>query len=66
MVNIDPSESDLQLAPASRLAALQRPLLQNEASPTGKNPRRRVELWHALGWALILLLLGEALLLRQK
>ena len=66
VVNIDPSESDLQLAPASRLAALQRPLLQNEASPTGKNPRRRVELWHALGWALILLLLGEALLLRQK
>ena len=66
VVNIDPIESDLQLAPASRLAALQRPLIQNETSPSGKNPRRRVELWHALGWVLILLLLGESLLLRQK
>jgi hypothetical protein len=29
-------------------------------------PRRRVELWHALGAGLLLLLLGEALLLRRK
>lgn len=66
VVNIDPIESDLQLAPASRLAALQRPLITQENGPAGKNPRRRVELWHALGWALLVILLGEALLLRQK
>jgi hypothetical protein len=66
VVNIDPIESDLQLAPASRLAALQRPLITQEASAGGKNPRRRVELWHALGWVLLVILLGEALLLRQK
>ena len=66
VVNIDPTESDLQLAPASRLAALQRPLVQSEQRPGGKNPKRRVELWHALGWLLLVLLLGEALLLRQK
>ena len=65
-VNLDAAESDLQLAPASRLAALQRPLLQNDASPSGKNPKRKVELWHALGWLLLVLLLGESLLLRQK
>ncbi len=65
-VNLDAAESDLQLAPASRLAALQRPLLQNDVSPSGKNPKRKVELWHALGWLLLVLLLGEALLLRQK
>ena len=65
-VNLDAAESDLQLAPASRLAALQRPLLQNDVSPSGKNPKRKVELWHALGWLLLVLLLGESLLLRQK
>ena len=29
-------------------------------------PKRRVELWHTLGAALLILLLGEALLLRRK
>jgi hypothetical protein len=36
------------------------------ATATAKAPRRRVELWHALGAALLLLLLGEAVLLRRK
>ena len=66
VVNVDAAESDLQLAPASRLAALQRPLITSDTSPGGKNPKRRVELWHAMGWMLLLILLGESLLLRQK
>lgn len=65
VVNVDPTESDLQMAPASRLAALQRPLLQNEGA-LGKKTRRRVELWHALGWVLLVLLLCESVLLRKK
>src|SRR5207249_2899816 len=57
-VNVDPSESDLAPIPPPRLAALAHPA----AGPAGKAPRRRVELWHALGAALLALLLAEGLL----
>ncbi|HMU41587.1 MAG TPA: VWA domain-containing protein [Pseudomonadota bacterium] len=65
VVNVDATESDLTMAPASRLAALQRPLLKS-SDPSGKNAKRRVELWHGLGWVLLVLLLSEALLLRKR
>jgi hypothetical protein len=62
-VNVDPAESDLKHLEPARMAAL--------AAGAGgtvamKAARRRVELWHALGVGLLLLLLGEALLLRRK
>jgi hypothetical protein len=66
VVNIDPSESDLQKAPPARLLALQRPLKDADAADQGGAPKRQVELWHYLGALLLLLLVGEALLLRQK
>lgn len=67
VVNVEPSESDLQPPPPGRLAALQRPLTQDQGgSESGGAPKRQVELWHYLGALLLLLLLGESLLLRQK
>ena len=67
VVNVEPSEGDLQQAPPPRLAALQRPLNHDGAGSEGGNaPKRQVELWHYLGALLLALLVGEALLLRQK
>jgi hypothetical protein len=63
VVNLDPAESDLQRVTAERLAQLR---AGGGAPPGAHAPRRRVELWHAMGAALLLLLLGEALLLRRK
>jgi Aerotolerance regulator N-terminal/von Willebrand factor type A domain len=62
VVNVDAAESDpARIAPA-RLAQLS----AGGGAHTTKPPRRRVELWHALGAGLLLLLLGEAVLLRRK
>lgn len=71
VVNIDPAETDLQAAPPQRVQQLTRPLLDRApADPAGQSgasaPRRRVELWHTLGALLLILLVGEALLLRQR
>lgn len=67
VVNVEPSEADLQPPPASRLATLQRPLNQEHGDGEGGGaPKRQVELWHYLGALLLLLLVGEAVLLRQK
>jgi hypothetical protein len=56
-VNLDPRESD-----PARLAPEKRP--DRIAVKTGgaKPPKHRVELWHALSAALILLLLVESIL----
>ncbi|MCS6912154.1 MAG: BatA domain-containing protein [Myxococcota bacterium] len=63
VVNVDVSQSDLRRASAARIEQL----AQSVSSPTGAlAPRRRVELWHALGALLLALLVGEALLLREK
>jgi hypothetical protein len=62
VVNVDAAESDPgKIAPA-RLVAL----AAGGGSRSAEPPKRRVELWHALGAGLLLLLLGEALLLRRK
>ena len=67
VVNIEPSEADLQPPPPSRLVALQRTLSDSGAGTEGSGaPKRQVELWHYLGALLLGLLIGEALLLRQK
>ena len=59
VVNVDAEESDpTRIAPA-RLAAL----AAGGGARVAEAPKRRVELWHALGAGLLLLLLGEALLL---
>lgn len=65
VVNVDPAESDLGRASAERIAALSRALPGDEG-PAGGGPRRRVELWHFISAALLLLLIGEALLLHEK
>lgn len=67
VVNVDAGDSDLRRASAQRIEQLSRPA--PGAGPGGKDgaaPRRRVELWHAIGALLLLLLVGEALLLREK
>ncbi|MEO8706150.1 MAG: BatA domain-containing protein, partial [Kofleriaceae bacterium] len=60
-VNLDPRGSDLTAAPATALPA--------SGSGGGTNPveddTRRVELWHALAAALLLLLLAEGLLVQR-
>jgi hypothetical protein len=66
-VNVDPGESDRRRAPPARIEALSRLLPSSSAGPSGDGlPRRRIELWHAIGAVILLLLLGEALLLREK
>jgi len=65
VVNVDPVESDLRHAPAALVQALERPLSHVEGEGA-QAPRRRVEIWHYLGLAILLLLVGEALLLRSK
>jgi hypothetical protein len=62
VVNVDAGESDPTKIAPTRLAALAAGGGAHAAEP----PKRRVELWHALGAGLLLLLLGEALLLRRK
>jgi hypothetical protein len=61
VINVDPRESDLRhVAPAKaegrRLAA---------ATSRARPGMRRVELWHGVALALLLLLFGEALLVRR-
>ncbi|HZS40212.1 MAG TPA: BatA domain-containing protein [Polyangia bacterium] len=62
VVNVDPAESDVTRIDAARLARLS----AGAGAKSVQAPRRRVELWHAMGAALLLLLLGEAVLLRRK
>ncbi len=61
VINVDPRESDLRhVAPTKVEHEL------GAAAPTKARPGlRRVELWHAVAAALLLLLLGEALLVRR-
>ncbi len=67
VVNVEPSEADLQPPPPGRLAALQRPLTQDHGGGEGSGaPKRQVELWHYIGALLLALLVGESFLLRQK
>jgi hypothetical protein len=63
VVTLDPNESDPTPLTPDRLNSLKN---GGSAIAGAKPPRRRVELWHMLGAALLLLLLGEALLLRRK
>ena len=58
-VNVDPAESDLRPLGAKKIAALKGGGGKPGAQKTSK---RRVELWHSLGAALLILLLGETLL----
>ena len=64
VVNVDGGDSDLRRAGAQRIEQLARPL--QSAGGGAAAPRRRVELWHAIGALLLCLLVGEALLLREK
>ena len=61
-VNVDPSESDFARIAPARLAELA------HARPGAGGPpnRRRIELWHALGAALLGLLLVEGLLATRR
>jgi hypothetical protein len=60
VVNLDPRGSDLTPAPATALPASG---TSNPANPTDDS--RRVELWHALAAALLLLLIAEGLLVHR-
>jgi hypothetical protein len=61
VINVDPRESDLRHVTSAKA---QRSLLA--ATPAKARPGlRRVELWHGVAAALLLLLLGEALLVRR-
>jgi len=63
VVNVDAAESDLTPIDPARLQQL---AAGGGAKIAAAVPKRRVELWHTLGAALLILLLGEALLLRRK
>ncbi|MGZ3429234.1 MAG: hypothetical protein ACXVCV_21430, partial [Polyangia bacterium] len=63
VVNVDAAESDPTPIDAARLKSL---AVGGGAKVAAAAPKRRVELWHTLGAALLILLLGEALLLRRK
>ncbi len=65
VVNIDPAESDLRHVQPALVQALERPLSRADYDGAPA-PRRRVEMWHYIGLLLLLLLIGEALLLRSK
>ncbi|MEJ7598734.1 MAG: BatA domain-containing protein [Kofleriaceae bacterium] len=60
VVNLDPRGSDLTPAPATAL-----PPSGTGGGDTPIDSSRRVELWHALGAALLLLLLAEGLLVQR-
>lgn len=57
-VNVDDRESDLARVEPARLAGIARP----HGGAAGKPSKRRVELWHALGAALLGLMVAEGLL----
>lgn len=62
-VNIDPVGSDVRRAEAARLPQSANPTV---TSALGQSvPTRRVDLWHGVAAALLLFLLGEALLTRR-
>jgi hypothetical protein len=63
VVNVDAAESDPTPLDPARLKEL---AVGGGAKIAAAAPKRRVELWHTLGAALLILLLGEALLLRRK
>ena len=60
VVNVDPHGSDLSPAPPSML-----PISASGTSSTPDDSEHRVELWHALAAALLLLLLAEGLLVQR-
>jgi hypothetical protein len=60
VVNLDPHGSDLAPAPASSL-----PLSGSSGGTTPADTTRRIELWHALAAAVLLLLLAEGLLVQR-
>ena len=64
VVNVDAAESDLTPHRSGAPAGSSPPAAAPRSPPP--SPKRRVELWHTLGAALLFLLLGEALLLRRK
>ena len=60
VVNVDPHGSDLTMAPASALP------VSGTGNPAGPaDESRRIELWHALAAALLLLLVAEGLLVQR-
>jgi hypothetical protein len=61
VVNVDPRGSDLTLAPAAALPASGR----GGGGAEHADDERRVELWHGLAAALLLLLLAEGLLVQR-
>ena len=67
VVNVDPGESDLHPAGAAVIQAIERPLPRT-ATPGDvvDAPHRRIELWHYIAFAILLFLIAEAILLRQK
>jgi hypothetical protein len=60
VVNVDPHGSDLTPAPPSML-----PVSGSSSGSTPEDSTRRVELWHALAAAVLLLLLAEGLLVQR-
>ena len=61
-VNLDPRESDVTRLGDAQIEAL----LHRDGAKIDKPADRRVELWHALGAALLMLLVAESLLVRRK
>ena len=59
-INLDPRGSDLTMAAASAL-----PVSGSGAGTTPEDSQRRVELWHALAAALLLLLVAEGVLTQR-
>ena len=60
VVNVDPHGSDLTPVPASAL-----PPSGTGTGDAPANDERRIELWHALAAAVLLLLLAEGLLVQR-
>ncbi len=60
VVNVDPRGSDLTMAAAKDL-----PASGSGGGPVPNDTRRRVELWHALAAAVLLLLLAEGFLVQR-
>jgi hypothetical protein len=64
VVNIDPRGSDTRKAAPSDLPG-SAPSIDSPSVAARVKPKHRVELWHALAAALILVLFGEAVLVRR-
>ncbi len=64
VVNIDPRGSDTRKAAPSDLPGSS-PSIDSPTATARAKPHHRVELWHALAAALILVLFGEAVLVRR-